>query len=131
MNHKIKILLSGIVLIVGLAPVVPVYASSSLLFNNSLCSGSGNSSAVCQDNGSPTNPLIGPNGLLLKVSAIIALIAGAAAIIVILISGLSFITSGGDPAKAQKARGALIGAIVGLVVIVLAESIIGFVLSKV
>ena len=110
---------------------VPVLASNGGIFNG-VCGpgGVGNSSTVCQDN-STTNPLVGSNGLLLKISAVIALIAGVAAVIVILISGLSYITSGGDPAKAQRARGALVGALVGVVVIVLAESIIGFVLSRI
>ena len=130
MKSKFKILFVAIVLVLGFTPLVSISASTGNLFNGA-CTGAGNASAVCQDDNSPTNPLIGPNGVLLKVSAIIALIAGVAAVIVILISGLGFITSGGDPAKAQKARGALIGALVGLVIIVLAESIIGFVLSKV
>ena len=128
MRKLTKIILIATILVISITPV-PVLASNSGLFNG-VCSNGGGNSAVCQNN-STTNPLVGPNGLLLKVSEIIALIAGVAAVIVILISGLSFITSGGDPAKAQKARGAMIGALVGLVIIVLAESIIGFVLSRV
>lgn len=129
MRRLTKIILLVTALSVCFIPVSTLAASNGL-FNNE-CSNGGSSSVVCQEDGSTTNPLIGPNGLLLKISAIIALIAGGAAIIVILISGLSFITSGGDPAKAQKARGALMGALIGLAVIALAEGIIGFVLSKV
>lgn len=134
-----KFLLSAVILIISIIPVT-VFASPSnndALFNG-VCGQGGTSanSVVCQDRGVPgnnanNNPLLGSDGLLLKISGILALIAGVSAIIVIIISGLSFITSGGDPAKAQKARGTLTGALIGLVVIVLAESIIGFILSKV
>ena len=129
MSKLTKIILVTMTLIISLTPASAL-AANDVLFNGA-CSGGGANSAVCQDSGSSTNPWLGSNGFLFKISAFIALIAGAAAVIVILISGLSFITSGGDSAKAQRARGSLIGALVGLVVIVLSETIIGFVLSKV
>jgi hypothetical protein len=128
--HKLtKIILVSMTMAVSFTPV-SVLAASDVLFNG-VCGNGGGSSAVCQDSGSPANPWLGSTGFLFKISAFIALIAGVAAVIVILISGLSFITSGGDSAKAQRARGSLIGALIGLVVIVLSETIIGFVLSKV
>ncbi len=135
-SHKIISLV--VFLILSIIPVTAFAApaNNDALFNSVCSQGSSANSALCQDQGlsgnsASNNPLLGPDGLLLKISGILALIAGISAIIVIIISGMSFITSGGDPAKAQKARGTLIGALVGLVVIVLAESIIGFVLSRV
>jgi hypothetical protein len=89
--------------------------------------GAGDSSA-CSANGK--DPISGPHGALRKVSLIIATIAGVAAVIIIIIGGLQYITSGGDPQKAAGARNAIIGAAVGLVIIVAAESIIVFVVSK-
>jgi len=85
-------------------------------------------SSACSANGS--DPISGPNGALRKVSLIIATIAGIAAVIIIIIGGLQYITSGGDPQKAAGARNAIIGAAVGLVIIAAAESIIIFVVSK-
>src|SRR5665213_2660785 len=127
MSKLTKIILVTMTLIISFTPVSAL-AANDVLFNGD-CSSGGATSAVCQDSSSSTNPWLGSTGLLFKVSSLIALIAGVAAIIVILIAGMSFITSGGDPAKAQRARGALFGALIGLAVIVLAESIIGFVLS--
>jgi type IV secretion system pilin len=95
------------------------------------CTNGGSSSAVCQDDTSTTNPLIGPGGLLIKVSAIIATLAGVTAIIILIISGLRFMTAAGDPAQVTGAKNGMIGALIGIAVIVLSESIIAFILSKV
>ena len=104
MISKSKVLIIVLVFAIGLMPTI---ASADVLFNN-VCSGSGSNSTVCQERVSgsnpSSNPLIGPNGLLLKISFIIATIAGIAAVIVIIVSGLRFITSGGDPAKTPRCR---------------------------
>ena len=76
------------------------------------------------------NPLTGKDGILLKVAKVIAIIAGVAAIIVIIVSGFSYILAAGDVQKAKKARDALIGALVGLLVIALASAIITYVIKK-
>jgi hypothetical protein len=136
MKTRLKILLAIVSVAVFLSPATGAAASNSDVLFNGVCSSGGDSSAVCQDdrvsgNSSKSNPLLGSNGLLLKISAIMAVIGGVAATIVAIVSGLRFITSGGDPAKAQSARATLLNAIIGVVVIVLAESIIAFVLSRV
>jgi type IV secretory pathway VirB2 component (pilin) len=80
--------------------------------------------------GEKVNPLTGTNGLLYKVSTIVATVAGIVAVIIIIVSGLRYITSGGDSQKTASAKGTLIGSIIGLVIIVLAQSIITFVVRR-
>jgi hypothetical protein len=75
------------------------------------------------------DPVSGSHGILLDVSRIVAIVAGAAAIIIIIIGGLQLVTSGGDTAKVQKARQSIIYAAVGLVVIILAQTIISLVIG--
>lgn len=58
-------------------------------------------------------------------------IAGALALLIIIISGVRYILSGGDPQKAAKAREGIIYALVGLVVAISAETIVVFVVGKV
>lgn len=57
-------------------------------------------------------------------------IAGALAVIMIIVSGIKFITSGSNPSGLQKARSSLINSVIGLVVIILAftltQIILGF-----
>jgi hypothetical protein len=72
-----------------------------------------------------------PNATLRKVTNIIAVIAGVAAVIIIIVSGIQYITSGGNAQQASTARLALIGALLGLIIIVAARSIILLVLSRV
>ena len=92
----------------------------------------GSDSALCSDKGSGTdNPLTGKNGLFRGIAGVIALISGIIAVIIILTAGLRYVTSGGDPGKVKSAKDAIIATIVGLVIIVLADSIISFVLSRV
>jgi hypothetical protein len=86
-------------------------------------------SPVCST--SSADPLTGKNGIIVKATNIIALVAGVAAVIMIIVSGIKFITSQGDPSSVAEARKTIIYTAVGLVVIVLARTIITYVVSKV
>jgi Type IV secretion system pilin len=122
----IKRLALVLTLLVALMTATPAYAYD---FFGSACNGDTGNTATCKDN-TGSNPLVGDNGLILKIANIIAFIAGAAAVIIILISALRFITAGGDANKAAEARSTLLGAVIGIAVIVLAKVLIDFVLSK-
>lgn len=80
---------------------------------------------------SAENPITGPNGILIKVTHLVALIAGAAAVIIIIVSGFRYVISSGDANNVKRAKNALINGLIGLVVIVLANSLIAFVISKI
>lgn len=58
-------------------------------------------------------------------------IFGAVAVLIIVIAGLKFVTSAGNPQSASKARNTILYAIVGLAVILASEAIVSFVLGKV
>lgn len=47
-------------------------------------------------------------------------IAGFLAVVYLVYAGILYITAGGDPAKAEKARTGIINAIIGIIIIVLA-----------
>lgn len=55
------------------------------------------------------------------------LLAGIAALILVIISGFKFVTSGGDPKQAEGARKTLTYAIIGLVVVLFSFAIISFI----
>ncbi len=98
--------------------------------NESICQQQGaNTSAVCQTTG--INPLSGSGGLLGKATRIISIISGMAAVILIIVGGFMYVTAGGDSSKVSTARNTIIGAVVGLVIIMLAQVIVLFVASKV
>jgi hypothetical protein len=88
-------------------------------------------SAFCDSNTTGANgSLSGPNGIIVKVANIFAFVTGLASVFVILVGGLMYITASGDAGKAKNGRSAVIYACVGLVVVVMARALIGFVVTK-
>lgn len=77
-----------------------------------------------------SNPIAGPNGTLHQVSNIMALLSGVVAVIIIIFSGIRYITSAGNPERTKKAKGTLVDALIGLVVVALAWSFVTFVVDK-
>jgi hypothetical protein len=73
----------------------------------------------------------GINHLLKVVLNILSAIAGLIAVIMVIIAGIKFSTSGGDGQKLASAKGTLIYAIVGLVVVALSQIIVHFVIGNV
>ncbi len=57
-------------------------------------------------------------------------IAGAVAVIVIIIAGISYILSAGDPQKTARAKDAILYAVIGLAVAILANVIVIFVIGR-
>lgn len=54
-------------------------------------------------------------------------LAGIIAIIIIIIAGFMYVTSTGDAAKVAKAKNAILYAIIGLIIIIFAYVITGFI----
>jgi hypothetical protein len=67
--------------------------------------------------------------VLTAVLQIISWIAGIAAIIMVVLSGLKYITSGGDSSSIASAKSTLVYALVGVVIVVLAQAVVFFVLN--
>jgi hypothetical protein len=87
-------------------------------------------SAVCKDN-SGQDPLTGSNGVLVTATNILAFVAGATAVIFMVVGGIKYITAAGAPAEVQKAKETIIYALVGVIVIIISRQVISYVLSRV
>lgn len=61
---------------------------------------------------------------------VFSLVVGVIAVVMIIIGGLKYITSGGDSGNITGAKNTILYAIVGLVVVALAQFIVHFVLEK-
>ncbi len=72
----------------------------------------------------------GVTNILNSAVSVLSIVAGAAAIIMIILSGFRYITSGGDPQRVSGARSALIYAMVGVAVAGLAQFLVHFVLNQ-
>lgn len=71
------------------------------------------------------------NNIISTVINIFSIIVGVIAVIMIIIGGIKYITSGGDSNNISSAKTTIIYAIIGLVVVALAQIIVRFVLGRV
>ncbi|MBU6447785.1 hypothetical protein KGQ24_03020 [Patescibacteria group bacterium] len=78
----------------------------------------------------PSSTLTGPNtvnDLIIKIINVLLSVAAIIAVLFIIIGGFRYITSAGNEEQAEKGRGTLVNAIIGLVIIILAYVIVGIV----
>ncbi len=68
--------------------------------------------------------LNGPNGLIYNVILDLLYVAGAIAVLFLIIGGFWYITSAGNEEQAEKGKSTLISAIIGIVIIVLSYVIV-------
>lgn len=62
---------------------------------------------------------------------IFSIIVGIVAVIMIIVGGFKYITSGGDSGNITSAKNTIVYAVIGLVVVALAQFVVKFVLNKV
>jgi hypothetical protein len=113
------------------APLAATASASAVSIQGNLCKGSnfqisataGGSCGEGVDAGSFNN-------LLKKAVNIISAIVGVVAVIMIIVGGFKYITSGGDQQKIASAKSTLLYAIIGLVIVALAQVIVHFVIGQ-
>lgn len=96
---------------------------------NSLCAGA--NLDVTDPNCDGGNAGQTVNDIIATVINIFSIIVGVIAVIMIIIGGIKYITSGGDSNNISSAKTTIIYAIIGLVVVALAQVIVRFVLERV
>jgi cytochrome bd-type quinol oxidase subunit 2 len=125
---KTSLLALAMVLAIG-APAMVSSAAYAADIQGGLCKGA---ELQISDSGSscPTTGTNNLNSLLTKVINIFSAIVGVIAVIMIIVGGLRYITSGGDSNKVSAAKNTIIYAIIGLVIVALAQLIVRFVLNQ-
>lgn len=127
-------LISALTLLAPLAMPAVVYAeiSGSPDIGGGLCGGSNldvnNTTCDPQADKTGTEKV---NSIIKTVINLFSLIVGVVAVVMIIVGGLKYITSGGDSGNISSAKNTIIFAIIGLVVVALAQFIVRFVLAKV
>jgi hypothetical protein len=71
------------------------------------------------------------NDIIEDVIMIFSLVVGVISVIMIIVGGLKYITSGGDSGSVGGAKNTILYAVIGLVVVALAQIVVRFVLSRV
>lgn len=124
--------LSVLLISITLAPIAIATAAT-----RDVCAGANTSgSAFCIDSAGKNtpgadNPISGTSGIILRATRLIAVVAGAAAVILIIVGAIQFVTSSGDSGGAKRARETILYALIGLVIIALAQAIVSFVVVRI
>lgn len=115
--------------VVGLLAAPSAHAQDGVF--EGVCNEPGASnSPACQDT-TGDDPLTGEDGLIVRVINFVSVIGGIIAVVIIMYGGFQYITSGGDTGKTNAARNTILYAVIGLVVIVLAQTVVSFILTRV
>lgn len=132
---KLKIALFS--MIVALLPAVGVSQISlaQVDISSEVCSTSPRP-AICDDINAvdgteSTNPLYGPDGVLTSAVNILSILAGVAAVIMLILGGIKMALGQGDPGKISGARNQIIYALVGIAVAVVAQGVVRLVLNNI
>lgn len=134
MLKKIKtyVFVVAAALALGAPALVPAVSASAIdnKITQGLCTGVNN---AADSSGSTDCSSGSGNDALKKIAGqlvnIFSIIVGIAAVIMIIFGGFKYITSGGDSNNVSGAKNTLIYAIIGLIVVALAQFIVHYVLS--
>lgn len=92
------------------------------------CGGANSDTTICKGS---NDTLLGSDGIVRKVINLLMTLAGVIAVIVIIIGGIRYTTSGGDAGNTKSAKNTILYAIIGLVVAIMSFAIVNFVLDRI
>ncbi len=135
MIRRITAIVAGLAMsaVLSLGMAAPALAQSAQdQINNGLCAGSnlqftdnpGQCSAASSDATSRINSIVH------TVVNLLSAVVGIVAVIMIIVGGFRYITSGGNDTSVTSAKNTILYAIIGLVVVALAQVLVRFTLSK-
>jgi hypothetical protein len=106
--------------------------SSTPDIQNSLCAGANlDVTSNCQSGITGQDATDTINDIIADVINIFSLIVGIVSVIMIIVGGFRYITSGGDSNNVSSAKNTILYAIIGLIIVALAQSIVRFILGRV
>lgn len=120
-----NVLLSGMMLLnFGLMAAVPVAVHADAA--GDACTAVGSDQSCATPSGG-----VSINKVIKVIINILSAVVGVVAVIMLIVGGFKYITSGGDSNKVSGAKNTIIYAIIGIAIVALAQFIVQFVLNKV
>jgi uncharacterized membrane protein len=119
------LLITGLFLTAAYAPSLALAANSTAknAIQQGACEASGQS-ADCNPDSSTTDI----DSTIKSVINILSVVVGIVAVIMIIVGGFRYITSAGDSTKVTSAKNTILYAIIGLIIVAMAQLIVRFVL---
>jgi type IV secretory pathway VirB2 component (pilin) len=127
--RKFKLLFAAFVISLPLLTTVGVSAQFNPL--EPTCSQVDKASEICTSANSTEDPVSGKKSIFRTVANLLTIAAGAIAVVMIIISGITMITSSGDSGKVKKSRDTIIYVVVGIFVVILSRSIVLFIVDRI
>ena len=133
--NKLKALLAGAILAFSLLlmGVAPALAVDQTQIDNGLCTGANlqftenPSSGSCS--GTDTTGQI--NKIIHTIINLLSAVIGIVAVVMIMVGGFRYITSGGNDTSVTSAKNTILYAIIGLIIVAVAQVLVKITLSKV
>ena len=102
-----------------------VLQSQSVFAQGGVSEGISGGASTAKGNNQP-DKLEGQEGIF----NVLLFLAGAVAVIVLIIGGIRYVISSGDSGQVQSAKNTILYAVVGLVVVIMAYAIVNFVINQ-
>jgi hypothetical protein len=133
--NKLKFVIISLIVsfssMLGIAILASNYAAAETAdIQNNLCMGTNLSNADGTCEGITGNAGQNINSLVATIINIFSWIVGVVCVIMIIYGGFLYVTAGGDTNKVGTAKTTILYAIIGLVIVALAQIIVKFVLNK-
>lgn len=122
MYQKLSLFLTGAYLFSPLATMATA--------KQEICKGINSAKTGTTNDNTCSDTLFG-GGIFQSIANILIFIVGAISVIMIIIGGLRYVISAGDPSSIKSAKDTILYAIVGVVVALLAFAIVNFVINKI
>ena len=130
MRRLVVSFLSALLLL--LFQAMPAFAQDQITpeLKNGLCAGVNLdiNNPNCSSGGSTTQSI---NKVIHTIINLLSVVVGVVAVIMIIVGGLRYITSGGSDTSVTGAKNTILYAIIGLIIVALAQILVRFILSKV
>ena len=140
MFKKIKQIAATLALVLAVGTPVMVPVTAHAIVNNAITSGlctglntaangsSSDAGDTCAGDQSDANKSL--DSIIKTIINILSIIVGFVSVVMIIIGGFKYITSGGESSNVTGAKNTIMYALIGLVIVALAQVIVRFVLTK-
>ena len=131
MKSKLKTFVLAGALLFGFAVPVVSMAATPVAAQDGIMGGLDEGTRSVDPDGADVDAEERANQIITTVINIFSLIVGVISVIMIIIGGLKYITSGGDSGNVTSAKNTILYAVIGLVIVALAQIIVRYVLAQV
>ena len=120
---KIKLFIASLFMLGGLAFLTPAPEAVAINVFDRSCN-KDSTSELCSGRAETADNMVEP------IVSTLLFVVGVVAVVVIIIGGILYVTSTGDPGKTKRAKDTILYAVIGLVVAIMAYAIVAFVVSR-